>query len=278
MRRLLLLLLLSALAVGIASCSKYDASSAARPAAEPPAAPETAGDDLRVEAAMRKVIHDAELSLAVDRPTEARDEARAIAELHGGYVVSAATYGDGEETERIQVVLKVRAGDLDRALAALRKLGNGTRSESISSRDVTEEWVDLDARLRTHKKLEEQFLTILKEAKTVSDTLEVHRQLAATRSEIERLEGKRRLLDHQVALSTITLTIERQRPLVAFGGGRFERALIGAGADVVNVGAAIVIGGIRLLGVLLPIALLVLLPLGLALRAILRRAFRPARA
>ena len=154
------------------------------------------------------------------------------------------------------------------------RLGTHVGSESISSKDVTEEWVDLDARIKTQKKLEEQYLEISKSAGKVDDLLSVQKQLAEVRGEIEKLEGRQRLLANQVALSTITVSFETERPLISASGSAFTKAARGAGADVVNVGAAIVVGLIRLAGVFLPVALLLLLPLFLVGRFVLRRLFR----
>jgi hypothetical protein len=80
-----------------------------------------------------------------------------------------------------------------------------------------------------------------------------------------------RLLEHQVRLSTINVTFEKKQPLLAVGGGRFGRAVNQAGVDVVNVGAGIVIFAIRATGVLIPFAVLVLLPGAVMLRWAARR-------
>jgi chromosome segregation ATPase len=73
---------------------------------------------------------------------------------------------------------------------------------------VTEEYIDLEARLRTQKALEAQFLEIMKQAHKISDALEVQRQIAEVRADIERIEGRRRFLENQSALSTITLMLQ----------------------------------------------------------------------
>jgi hypothetical protein len=140
----------------------------------------------------------------------------------------------------------------------------------VESKDVSEEYVDVEARLRTHKRVEEQYLALLKDAKNVGETLEVHKQLTIVRTEIERLQGKMRLFDHQVRLSTINVTFEKKAPLFATGGGRFGRAVKQAGVDAVNVGAAMVVFAIRAIGVLLPFGVL-LLPCFLLLRWAARR-------
>jgi hypothetical protein len=266
-------LLFVPLALAASGCAKRDKSDAGAPApaaADP--APAQAGD-AKPAIVERKVIKTGDLELRVEDPTRALDEARLVSERFGGYLVSSSDSGETQVTATI----KVKADRFDDALAALRRLGVGPGTETVTSKDVTEEWVDVDARLRTQKKLEEQFLEILKSATTVDDALAVHKQLGEVRSEIERLEGKKKLIDHQVALSTITLRFEKQEPLIALGGGRFGRAFSQAGADAVNVGAAIVLGSIRALGVLLPLTLLIFLPMFLIARRVARRLFaRPA--
>jgi len=111
----------------------------------------------------------------------------------------------------------------------------------------------------------------LEEAKSVDDALNVHKQLAQVRGEIERLEGKRRLLRDQVMLSVIDVRLVRQQPLLAVKGSRFGRALVEAGADAVNVGAGIVVGAVRLVGVLVTVTVLILVPLAWMGRRLVRR-------
>jgi hypothetical protein len=257
------------------SCARHEttgSSSASAAAASPE--PDARAVTEKLPSVERKLIRTAELGLRVKTPAHALEEARAIAEQFGGHVVSSNAHAPREpegEAPLVTVSLKVKADRFDDALRALRRLGRGSGTETVSTQDVTEEAADLDARIRTQKRLEEQFLAILKEAKSVADALAVQRELGQVRGEIERLEGKQRLLDDQVALSTITVRFEQDEPLVALSGGRFGRAVSRAGADALNVGAAIVIGTIRLAGALVPIVILILLPLGLGLRWLLRR-------
>lgn len=259
--------------LALAGCAKREADAGAAPAAAAaPAEPASSAEPGRV---VRKVIRNAELSMTVASPGAAQREAAKIAEQHGGYLAQSETREaaseDGAEPGSVRVVLRVSSERLDAALEALRRLGKHVGSENITSRDVTEEWVDVEARIKTQKKLEEQYLEILKGASKVDDLLAVQKQLAEVRGEIEKLEGKKRLLDQQIALSTVTVTFEGERPLVAISSGAFARAAKRASADAVNVGAGIVIGSIRLFGVLLPVSLLVFLPLYLMGRLLLRR-------
>ena len=77
---------------------------------------------------------------------------------------------------------------------------------------MTEEYIDLEARLRAQRALEAQFLEIMKTANKVSDALEVQRELANVRSEIERVEGRRRFLENQSSLSTIKVVLQTPAP------------------------------------------------------------------
>jgi hypothetical protein len=269
--------LLLAFSLTFAGCHSDAGSSAAEPAAAPVSGPAAANDPAgsapTLVALERKVIKTGSLTLAVETPATALADARAIAERHGGYVLNssnAASAGSDLEVTRVNVSLKVRADRFDDALADLRRLGFGTGSESVESKDVSEEYVDVEARLRTQKRVEEQYLALLRDAKNVGETLEIHKQLTIVRTEIERLEGKMRLFEHQIRLSTIDVRFEKKAPLFAIGGGRFGRAVKQAGVDAVNVGASIVIFTIRAIGILIPFGVL-LLPGFLMLRWAARR-------
>src|SRR5262249_34354091 len=133
------------------------------------------------------------------------------------------------------------------------------RSERIDSEDVTDEVVDVDARLRVQTRLEEQLLELLKTATTVEAALNVHKELANVRTEIERLQGRKELLEREVALSTIRLTLGAP-PAEGVSFGALRTNVARAYSDSLLVGASIVVGAIRVTGVLLPIVVLLGLP------------------
>jgi hypothetical protein len=144
-------------------------------------------------------------------------------------------------------------------------------TQRVRSDDVTEEFIDLKARLVAERGLETQFLEILKQARSVKDALEVHAQLADVRTTIEKLEGRQRYLENRTSISTIELDIVRGAPLVRASRFAFGASVERAGADLLNVSAAILHGGIRMVGVMAPIFVLVVLPASLLVRAVFRR-------
>ena len=272
---------LAALLVLSCSTMEHAPSGAPAPAAQtathPAAAPKLPGPDTQGAAPQRRhVIRNAELVVEADDPGPARQRAVGVVEKLGGFVLSSDTLSAGRETRRdpprIDLVLRVPAAAFEVALQELRDLGHGVAREQVTGVDVTEEWVDLEARIQTEHAFEAQLLEILKSAKTVSEMMEVHGRLAEVRGEIEKLEGRRRFLDDRTSLSTIRLEIVG--PAVR-GGQGIGASIRRAADDVVSVAAGIVIGGIRLVGVLLPIFVLIVLPgVAIARIALRRRAAR----
>lgn len=293
---------------GGAACSKRDESprsesvAAARPAAyeardtAKPAGPGAQGGQnaqgqtvgtspASAPATDRKVIRNAEITIESGDP---RDTARALSnmvERHSGFLASSDAQQTGPSSDAtallVTLVMRVPSAEFVPALEEVRAAGTKVLHERISGQDVTDEYVDLEARLRSYKALEAQLHELLRDAKTVNDALQVHAKLNETRTEIERIEGRRRVIDDKASLSTLTVRVQKVAPLVTASSdgiiGSFKKAL----GDGVDTSAAIVTGAIRLSGVLIPIALLIFLPMFLVIRfgiRLIQRRSRPSTA
>jgi len=95
----------------------------------------------------------------------------------------------------------------------LNSLSEGVKyfdQRDISRIDVTEEFVDLSARLKAKRELEERYLQLLKQAKNVKEMLEIERELSNIREEIEAKQGRLNYLQNRVSLSTITISFYKQ--------------------------------------------------------------------
>jgi Domain of unknown function (DUF4349) len=228
----------------------------------------------------RKIIRNAALTVEADRPAEAMRKVASLAEARGGFVVTSdsrqQTAADGITAyEVVTVELRVPAAQFDAFVAEMRGAGSRVVSEKITGQDVTEEYIDLEARIRTQRALEAQFLEIMKGARTVEDALRVQRELATVRGEIERVEGRRRYLENQTSLSTIKVTLQPPAPLINTSG--FGSGLRDAFGDGVDAAATITLGLVRVLIALIPVALFVGLPIFLLTRFVVRRLRRRAR-
>ncbi len=104
------------------------------------------------------------------------------------------------------ISFRVRAENFDQAMAALHNLADDVRSESTSGQDVTEEYVDLNARLTNLQAAEAQLLKLMEQAGDVSDILAVQQELVQTRGEIEQTKGRMQYLEQSAAMSLIQVT------------------------------------------------------------------------
>src|ERR1041385_9055431 len=186
---------------------------------------------LSTEAALdRKIIRDANLTIEVASTTDAQQRITSIAETLGGFVVTseAKQRQDAEPAKRtldIKLVIRVPSGQFNSALEQIEKLATNLPERNVTGQDVTEEFIDLDARLKTQKALELQFLDIMKQARKVEDALEVQRQIADVRTEIEKLEGRKRFLESRSSLSTITVNIQAPKVVDLVNPTGFWRAV-----------------------------------------------------
>jgi predicted component of type VI protein secretion system len=97
--------------------------------------------------------------------------------------------------------------------------------KDINVKDVTEEFLDVEARLKTKKELEARYLEILKKANSVKEILEVEREIGHLRSDIESIEGRLKYLSNQVAFSTLTVTFYQQIAESKQFGNKFKTSL-----------------------------------------------------
>jgi hypothetical protein len=227
----------------------------------------------------RKIIRNADLTIEVSSPTETQHSIVSIAEAYGGFVVtSEAKQRDNPDPAKrtldIKLVVRIPENQFGAALDKIRGLASNLSHENVTGQDVTEEFIDLEARIKTQKALEAQFLQIMRQAGKITDALEVQRQIAEVRTEIERLEGRKRFLQNRSSLSTITVNIQTPKPMVVVSATGFGHSVREAVSQSLELGSGIILFFVQFVIVMIPIGVLVLLPGGLVLRYFIRRAKR----
>lgn len=163
-------------------------------------------------AAKRMLITTADLSLEVRSAKKTHDQLAGIASKAGGYVTVSSLTGE-EGAQSGAVAMRVPAAKYASVLAEVSKLGK-VLSKQEKGEDVTEEFVDLQSRIRNLKREEEAFLVVLKKATRVPDILAVERELSRVRGEIEQAVGRAKYLENQVALSTVNVSFNEPVPVV----------------------------------------------------------------
>lgn len=236
-------------------------------------------DKATAEAADRKIIRNADITIEVPSTTNAQHEVTSIAESHGGFVVTSEakqreSNDPAQRTLDIKLVVRVPSNQFGRAFDEIKKLAGNTPSEQVTSQDVTEDFIDLEARIKTQKALEVQFLEIMRGANKIADALEVQRQIADVRTEIEKLEGRKRFLENRSSLSTINVNIQTPKPVIAVTESGFRQSLREAVSDSVSLASDMVLFFARFVIMMVPVSLFVFLPSGLVIRYMVRRAKR----
>lgn len=164
----------------------------------------------------RKVIMTAELSLTVKSVTAAQEKITDISRLEGGFVSGANTMSNDDGTKSGSVTIRTPEARFNDTMKKMKALGK-VDSETITGEDVTEEFVDLDARLRNLKREEESFLDVLKMAHKVGEILQVEAELGRVRGEIEQVTGRIKYLKDRTALATITVQLSEKAAVASPG-------------------------------------------------------------
>ena len=172
----------------------------------------------------RMIIRTGDMSLVVNDVMLARDEIAQLAVNLNGYVVSSRIWGEEEEM-RGQISIRVPDEQFESCLAKLRELAIRVESESTDSQDVTEEYIDLVARLKNAEATESQYLALLDRATDVEDILKIYDSLSRVRSEIEQIKGRMQYLERTSSMSLISVRLEPEasaKPLARAGWSVLE--------------------------------------------------------
>jgi len=165
----------------------------------------------------RKIIKNGSLSLIVKSAEETAYDVQAIGEDLDGFVQSSQIYEVSVGTKAARVRIRVPSGKFEDAMLRIKDLAVKVENENESTSDVTERFVDLEARLKSGKAEEEQYLKIMDRADTVEDVLNVASRLSAVRSRIEVIEGQLKYLESQVDMSVIDVTLTAEAEIEVFG-------------------------------------------------------------
>ncbi|NOS83844.1 MAG: DUF4349 domain-containing protein [Ignavibacteria bacterium] len=169
----------------------------------------------------RMIIRTGTMSIENDSFDETELKVKEIAKNLGGFITNSTAQVNQSGKKQGTLTIRVQADKYDALLAELAKTGK-VMSQNITGRDVTEEYVDAEARLKTQRELETRLLQLLAE-KTANLTavVEVEQKLANVRENIEKTEGRMRMLKDQASFSTITLSIYEPAILNTSSGGFF---------------------------------------------------------
>ena len=174
----------------------------------------TEAADVLPEVQERKIVRVGSLSLFVEDMDGVVSDMQGIAERLGGFVSDLSVSGRKQGERSGRVAMRVPAAAFDMAMAEIKSKAIFVSDERISAKNITEEYIDLTARINNKKTREVALNDLLARGTKMSDLIEIENAIENVRSEIESLEGRQKYLDTQANFSTITVTITESRQVV----------------------------------------------------------------
>lgn len=197
------------------------------------------------------LIRTGQASIELDSLDIGVAQLRQLALRYGGYVANSTYQGGKEQLRSATLEIRVASERFDELVGSLGPIGR-VEYVNISAQDVGEEYADIAARVTNGKKLEQRLIDLLAtRTGKLQDVLEVERELARVREEIERYEGRMRYLRTRASVSTLSVAIHQ--PIPVTGGYRGSNVLVQAVERAWRNFVELVAACIASLGVLLPL-------------------------
>lgn len=165
----------------------------------------------------KKIIKNGSLSLIVKNTEESIFKINDIAKSFEGFLENSNVYEVSEGVKSGNITVRVPSRNFMNAMEALKKVAVKVSNESISSNDVTAQYVDLEAEVKNYKAEETQYREIMSRAVKIEDVLNVSAKLAEVRGKIDRTQAQINYLSRQVEMSTISLSLTGESEVKIFG-------------------------------------------------------------
>ncbi|MBT2695340.1 DUF4349 domain-containing protein [Bacillus sp. ISL-55] len=165
-------------------------------------------------AAQRMVIFNAEMDIRVDNFEKARNALEQKAQSYNGYIVQSNSNRYDGEQQSGTMTFRIPQEHFNAFLNDAEGLSVQVNNRHVSGQDVTEEYVDLESRLKSKKAVEARLLDFMKQAQKTEDLLKISSDLADVQEQIEQIAGRKKFLENQTALSTVTITLQENEVAV----------------------------------------------------------------
>lgn len=225
-------------------------SSADRPGigAPAPIAPggvaEDAGGDAiggDLDPAGRDVITTGSMSVTVDDPIDAAEDAAAIAERAGGRVDDRTENpGTGNQQASATLTLRIPADAFNDSVARLKKLGD-VNFVSLQASDVTRQTQDLDARITSLRTSVDRLLGLLEQASDTTDLIAIEGALSERQAELESLQTQRDFLSDQIDYSTLSVELYAEGTVAPGSPDDFWSAIVAGWNTLVAAGSGLLV-------------------------------------
>jgi hypothetical protein len=161
------------------------------------------------------------MNLEADNFNDTESKIKQTVNNVNGYITNSTSQTNASGKKQGSITIRVASAKFDELIVELAKVGK-VMNQNISGKDVTEEYMDAEARLKTQRELESRLLKLLAEKTArLTDIVDVEQKLASVRENIEKTEGRMRYLKDQAAYSTLTVSVYEPSILNTSTGGGF---------------------------------------------------------
>jgi hypothetical protein len=176
--------------------------------------------------AERKIIKEGDITFETNNTSETTQLINNTVKQLNGYISADNIFHFDNRIEH-KVTVRVPTNRFDQLVEKISSSAKNIDNKNIKAKDVTEEYIDVEARIKSKKDLEARYKEILNQANKIEDILRIENEIGKLRTEIESYEGRLRYLTNRIALSTLNITYyERIDSNYAFTG-QFREAVIG---------------------------------------------------
>jgi len=154
----------------------------------------------------KKIIKTAYISIEVENYADERKLIDSSLKQTNAYIVNENLQNTESQISN-SINIKVPANQFEKLLDKLSKIAKKVDYQNIETKDVTEEYIDIETRLANSRKVEQTYLKLLRRTNTIEDILKIEQKLGEIRTDIESTEGRLKYLNHQVSFSTINLNV-----------------------------------------------------------------------
>lgn len=154
----------------------------------------------------QKIIKEGDIAFESDSVQRSATSIKNIVAQLNGYTSNENNY-NYSNSKSISLTVRVPAQNFEKLLSEISKGVEEFTSKNISARDVTEQFIDMEARVATMKETEARYTELLKKANSVGEILEIEEQISYLRADIESIEGQLKYLSSQVSYSTLNINI-----------------------------------------------------------------------
>lgn len=181
---------------------------------------EEVSEDSKIEsevsevASVRMIIHKAVMSVNVKELDKAQSNIEQKVEQYGGYIVESNVYQEDDQTSSGKMIVRIPEKNFEKFLVDAEGEAAEILERNVTGQDVTEQFVDLQSRVKSKRAVEERLLEFMSNAQKTDDLLKISSDLATIQEEIEVMVGKMKYLENQTSFSTIELSMYENRVVV----------------------------------------------------------------